>query len=379
MCRLNSISLAVVLTLFVAATLGGRVAADRPENSTAPPPTEAPEAATTIAESDLLPADEQQASPATTTAPAATTTTTKKEPLEVGPSRQKLFASERLDVKTLEQLDCHLRNVDLCLAGALASSTKALPETDAELEARCDESKAASACLAVYYERCQPLGVLAPLLKSVTGTAEDTSPLAATALSAADQVHADAARREPQSAENAAPLSADGAAAQQLPRPSDLAALCEPDAKQRDSILRLRAQLFKLANCVNPRLPLIRPCINDLKAALQVFYEQTRSLPVRQSCCALSRFRKCASDALDNVCGLSSLDGLIASISGGGGGQSSGSLSMVRSIKRVCKQSSSDFRSPFCVEVLPPSGMRVPRQRGKKASKLAKALDLISF
>lgn len=154
---------------------------------------------------------------------------------------------------------------------------------------------------------------------------------------------------------------------------SDILGICEPGQKQTRANKRLRARLFQLAKCINVRTPSLRPCFEDLKVAIQVFYEPNRVLPMKPSCCAISRFRHCATRALDDVCGLSSFDQLEQSLS-----MSSGS--MVKTVEKICRGGSIKFDSPYCQELLPPSGFKVPLQRrSSRTSKLARALDLFSF
>lgn len=286
---------------------------------------------------------------------------------ELTPAGGAFFSpKEAIDLDTLSQMDCHLRNVDLCYAGLMGAMQRALPETDHEFEYRCDEMRAAMSCLAVYNERCQTFKVFSAL-----------SPFASfDQLMGADSPQALASNlgdpKAPEPLELV--LTNERQVNQSEPiRMSDIVGLCDPRRKQTRVNKLLRARLFQLARCINVRMPLLRPCIEDIKVALQVFYEPRRSLPMKPSCCAVSRFRQCAMRALDDVCGLSSFEQLEQTLTSGAG-------SMMKSLEKVCRGNSLKFDSPYCQEVLPPSGIKVTNQRrGTKASKLARALDLISF
>lgn len=281
------------------------------------------------------------------------------------PGGASLFDKDAVDLQALAQMDCHLRNVDYCVAGIMGSASKLLPETDAEFEVRCDEMKATTTCLAAYNKRCSTFKVFAALAPFANGN----SP----ALASVQSQEALKSARLPEQAESLLMNSnKTGRIAM-----ADLMGACEPEEKRTPTNKLVRARLFTLSKCINTRIPKLRPCLEDLKVALQLFYEPSRSLPLRPTCCALSRFRHCSSQAMDRVCGLSSFDQLLGQLTSGGG--SSGPFSMVKSIELVCRQSASDFRSAYCADVLPASGLRGPQRRGRKASKLAKALDLISF
>jgi len=280
------------------------------------------------------------------------------------PRGESLFEKDAVDEGALNQMDCHLRNIDYCFAGVMGSASKALPESDSELEVRCDEMRAASSCAAIYNKRCQTFKVFAML--APFADSQQAPPLPPQVAELRDL-------ELPPQAEGAlmgGPLVG-GAQATERIRTADLAAICEPSAKGSRANRALRLRLFKVARCVNQRIPALRPCLEDLKAALQLFFEPTRSLPLRPTCCALARFRECSIGALDGVCGLNSLDQLEATLTSGSG-------AMLKTVERMCRQASS-ARSAYCLELLPPSGMKVPVRRGSKASKLAKALDLFSF
>lgn len=302
------------------------------------------------------------------------------------PDSRKLFNKESLDVESLEQIDCHLRNLDFCYAGLLGSMSNFLPETDQELQVRCDEYKVAMSCLAIYNKRCQSFKIfeaLIPMIRNdqsifinqqqqivqlrdqLTANGVDINSLPSTQLMAAQN----------NSLVQSSPL---GSLTKDLSAGNlnGFMSLCEPDERENSAAEsgKLRARLFELAKCVNKRVNLLRPCIDDLKAALQIFYEPGRVLPLKPSCCAMSRFQYCARQALDGICGLNSFNQLESALMG-----NSGSSSQVfKVVERVCRQANK-FDSPFCKELLPPSGLRAPQRRGSKASKLAKALDLVSF
>lgn len=276
---------------------------------------------------------------------------------QMTPSSSSLFQADAVDGEQLSQLDCHLRNVDFCYAGLMGSAQKVLPESDAQFEARCDEMKAASSCLAHYNHRCQTVKLFAFLtpidaLQS-SGAASTVDQL---------EIPEEASRLILPNARNGSSIKV-----------VDLMKMCEPQAKSDPINRQLRARLFELAKCINKQLPQLRPCIEDLKTALQLSYEVNKSLAVQPSCCALSRFRECSESALDNICGLHSFRELSESLQ-----QSSGPNNLFGLVNRVCKQAAR-ANSQYCQELLPASGLRAPIRRGSKASKLAKALDLISF
>lgn len=271
-----------------------------------------------------------------------------------------LFKMDTLDTDLLDKMDCHMRNIDLCYAGLLSSLSKPLPENDADFEMRCDNMKVATACLAKYNERCQSFRLLSAL-GPTTGLGSSL-PAEMRSFQLPEDVE-EALVGSEQSKKAKTPVSITA---------GDLFQLCEPSAKNNETQIVLRRRLFRLARCVNERMPTLRPCIDDLKNALQIFYEPGRMLPVAPSCCALSRFRDCASRALDNICGLTSLSQLEASLS-----QGSSSL-MTGSIVRTCRKAAR-FDSDECKELLPPHGIKLPPRSGKKASKLAKILELMSF
>lgn len=292
-------------------------------------------------------------------------------------------------------MDCHLRNVDLCFAGLIGAMGKLLPETEREFEARCDEMRATSSCLALYNKRCASLKAFALLAPVSAGDALAAMPaqVRAAAHSPALALPAELAPE----ASRAHAARADPAARNNQVGVADLASACEPTERQRPEQQEIRRRIFQLAGCLNGRVPKLTPCLDDLKAAIQIFYEPRRSIPLRPTCCALSRFRSCSTQALDQVCGLRSFDQLLASF-----GQRSAPIGLLAALERLCnagqraqmvaqpgRKSLADSREPqareelhksaYCADVLPPSGLRAPQRRGRKASKLAKALDLISF
>lgn len=299
------------------------------------------------------------------------------------PSNTNLFDKEAIDATQLDQMDCHLRNIDYCLAGLLGTAQKILPETDSELETRCDEMKATTSCIAVYNKRCSTLkifSVLAPFAQQSTSLLSPNSsdlltdrqrelagPAAGTLMSQPVNlalVDGGGVRSSPGKTSPASAISV-----------RNMMEICEPHAKSSPGNKELRQRLFQLAKCVNGRVPTLNPCFDDLKTAIQLFYEPRRLLPMQPTCCALARFRSCSISALDGVCGLSSFEQLMQAFPGQERG---GPMNMLTTIERVCRQAS-DHRSSYCKETLPPSGMKVTPRRGSKASKLAKALDLISF
>jgi hypothetical protein len=281
------------------------------------------------------------------------------------PKDTNLFDSAAVDASQFGEMDCHLRNIDYCLAGLIGTSQKVLPETNKEFETRCDEMKATTSCMAVYNKRCSTLRVFSMLAPFMPGQGADLLPsVASSSLSSSAAT----------SGANQLLLAAtNGSSSSPVVSLTNLMELCEPRAKGTPANTELRKRLFQMAKCINPRVPMLSPCLDDLKTAVQLFYEPRRVLPMRPTCCALARFRACSANALDGVCGLSSFEQLLESVSGQGG-----PVSMVKSIDRVCRQAT-DPQSSYCKEVLPPSGMKLPQRRGRKASKLAKALELISF
>lgn len=290
--------------------------------------------------------------------------------LELLPSRKSLFGRDSIDLEQLNQIDCHLRNVDFCYAGLMGASWRMMPETDAELEARCDEMRVTSSCLAIYNQRCssyKAFGAISPMLMSDQIRSQALQQPQA-ALVAQMEVPLDF--ESPESTPGARQAPASPVTKVKL---ADFMNLCEPEAKSQPNIIKIRRRLFSLSKCLNGRLPKLAPCLDDLKVALQLLYEPSRVLPLRPSCCALSRFRHCATQAMDNVCGLSSFKQLADTFSNG-----SPTGSSLKLVERVCRNST-DFESEFCQEVLPPPGTKIPPKRGSKASKLAKALDLLSF
>lgn len=278
------------------------------------------------------------------------------------PGQAGLFSKDAVDVRALDQMDCHMRNLDYCYAGMMGAAGKALPETDDQLEMRCDEMRAMTSCMALYNRRCATMKVFSML-----------APMANMEQTGAMMPEQMSQMPVPLDAVSSSSSSSSSRQQQQNDvKLADLSALCSPQAKTDRSNKLLRQRLFQVARCVNQRIPQLAPCIEDLKAAVQLFYEPRRALPLKPTCCALSRFRNCSMGALDNVCGLSSFAQLESSFS-------SGPAAMLKVVDRICRQGASKFDSPFCQEVLPPSGMKAPQRRGHRASKLAKALDLISF
>lgn len=276
--------------------------------------------------------------------------------LDLLPERKNLFGRDSIDLEQLNQIDCHLRNVDFCYAGLLGASAKMLPETDAELEARCDEMRVTTSCLAIYNERCssyKAFGALAPLMQMQT---TQLAPKELTSI----QVPLDIQLEEADTNNQNVTLS-------------DFMNVCEPNAKKQSQNRAIRARLFSLGKCLNARLPQLAPCLEDLKVSLQLFYEPARVLPLKPSCCAISRFRECAIGALDNVCGLSSFESLINSFA-----SMSTTGNSLKLVERICRNSS-DHKSEYCQEMLPPPGTKIATRRASKASKLARALDLLSF
>lgn len=274
--------------------------------------------------------------------------------------RMKYFSRNSLDLDQFKHIDCHLRNIDFCFAGLIGSSAKVLPETDAELESRCDEYKLSTNCMLTYNERClsfRAFSMVSPLLSM-------SSQLIPNQLAASNQIEVPLELiSAPTKASNVSVLL------------SDFMSICEPSSRDPSQLANnklIRSRLFELAKCINPKIPNLNPCINDLKVALQLFYEPRKLLPAKPSCCAISRFRHCAIEALDNICGLSSFDQLESTL------VNSGPMSAIKSVDRFCKHAA-NFESQFCKDTLPPSGTKIPPARGSKASKLAKALDLISL
>lgn len=267
------------------------------------------------------------------------------------------FAGAANDLDQLRHINCHLRNLDFCFAGLIGSSVKALPETNEQLDIRCDELQFTSNCLALYNDRCMSMrvfGLMSPLLSMPQYQ---------------DNLPADIRQVQ-------VPLELISADKSNVTvSMADLMMLCNPRSKTDPNYAAnnklIRSRLFPLAKCINARIPSLTPCLDDLKNAIQLFYEPAKILPARPSCCAVSRFRHCAVQALDNICGLSSFDQLESALTSGPG-------NAVRTIDRFCKHAA-DFQSDYCREVLPPSGTKIPPRRGSKASKLAKALDLISL
>lgn len=278
-----------------------------------------------------------------------------------------LFQSDALSPKHLAQMDCHMRNIDYCYAGLMAASTHLLPENDDEFEVRCDELKAATSCVAVFNQRCQTLKVFAafgPILGN--GETNEVIPQELREMPiapAAEELLLNEDGRQ-QTSNNNKNVEV---------KNSDIINICQPSAKGTKANRLLRQRIFQIGKCVNQRLPKLMPCIDDLKTALQLIYEPTRSLPLKPTCCAVTRFRACSIDALDNVCGLNSFSEFEKSFSSFTGGN------MFKSLDRVCKQSTKLYDSYHCSDLLPPSGMKISQRTGRKASKLARALNLLQF
>lgn len=297
------------------------------------------------------------------------------------PPTSSLFNQASVDVAELNEMNCHLRNIDYCLAGLLSTSTKILPEDDNELETRCDEMKAATSCLAIYNKHCQNLKIFSLLAPSALSQDSGRSLFASEQRALAKRLGSQirpAPELESQllGVTNSSGQNVNVKTGQRVVSMSDLMELCETEAKNSPINIQLRKRVFAHARCINGRVPKLTPCIEDLKTAVQVFYEPKRKLPPRPTCCAFARFRACSNVAVDNICGFSSFEQLLESMGSSSGG--SNPMSMLRTIERTCRQAT-DHKSAYCQEVLPPSGMRVPHRRGHKASKLAKMLDIFSF
>lgn len=283
------------------------------------------------------------------------------------PKSGSLFEKDALDPEGLSQIDCHLRNVDYCFAGLLGGMQKLLPETDSELEVRCDEVKVAMGCIAIFNKRCDSFRVFASFnpmstYEQLLSGKSDMLPPEMTDLEIPPEL-------------TGVLMNKNASGEVRNLKTMDLLQLCDPASKKTKMNQFLRKRLFELGSCANSRVHLLNPCLDDLKTALQVFYEPGRSLPLKPSCCAISRFRECARGALDKICGLSSWTELEKMLTS----SSLGSQSL-KIVNRICRQEANKFNSPYCIEVLPPVGMKAPpARRGSKASKLAKALDLISL
>lgn len=290
---------------------------------------------------------------------------------ELLPKQGSLFDKDAVDVGALESMDCHLRNLDFCYAGLMGSSERLLPETDHQLEVRCDEMKAASSCVALFNKRCQTFkmfGAIGAISAAGEAQQQQQAELKEVELPPAlesvllDDEQSDGQQRTGNSSADRIKMA-------------DLSTICEPSQRSQRNNRLIRRRAFQIAKCINSRVPMLRPCIEDLKTAVQVFYEPARSLPMKPTCCAVSRFRACSIEALDNICGLTSFEQLERSLATG-----SGAGSMMSTLERVCRwDGSKRHQSEYCLEILPPSGMKTPQRRGAKASKLAKALDLFSF
>lgn len=291
--------------------------------------------------------------------------------LDLLPERKSLFGHDSIDLDQLNQIDCHLRNVDFCYAGLLGASAKMLPESEPELEARCDEMRVTSSCLAIYNERCasyKAFGALAPLMQQQQQQQQRSQQMALMPKELTSmQIPLDIAYDDNNDDNINIKASQDNVTL------ADFINICEPQAKSEPKQRLIKRRLFSLGKCLNARLPQMAPCLDDLKVSLQLFYEPARVLPLKPSCCAISRFRKCSIDALDNVCGLSSFESLANSFA-----SMSTTGNSLKLVERICRNSS-DFKSDYCKEMLPPPGTKIATRRASKASKLAKALDLLSF
>lgn len=281
----------------------------------------------------------------------------------------------------LFESDCHMRNLDLCYAGILASFTKILPETEAELNSRCDEIKASSQCFIAYSARCQAnraLTYLAPHASSLPRQL-DIASLSKVPIEQIKELPKQIDELIDNSLLTNASLddvwkqleTSDPALSKQLASISDFSKICDPRSLSTNKIKLIRHRIFKLAKCVNARMTVLMPCIEDLKNALQLVYDLNGKLSLKPTCCAISRFRACAMNSMDNICDLGSTIQLESSLS-------KGPASFMSSIGRICR-GASNFESPECKSILPPVGMKAPLRRGRKASKIAKVLEMIQL
>lgn len=275
-----------------------------------------------------------------------------------------LFQQDALPQENLAQMDCHMRNIDYCYAGLLSASAHMIPENDHEFEVRCDELKAASSCVAVYNQRCSTMKVFSAFAPLLGNDDDNAIPQELRDMPLPPAFEDVIENKDGQQQANNIEI-----------KTLDLVNICNPSAKNTRANKLLRQRLYQIGKCVNQRLPQISPCIEDLKTALQLFYEPTRSLPLRPTCCAFTRFRLCSMNALDNVCGLSSLNEFEKSLNSFSSGK------VFKSLDRICKQLASKMSDigSYCSEVLPPSGMKIAQRTGRKASKLARALNMIQF
>lgn len=283
------------------------------------------------------------------------------------------FDSSAKIVDQLSLTDCHLRNLDLCFAGIMSAiGQRVLPETDSELNVRCDEMRAASQCAIAFASRCNSdrlLDMLAPFSRPLD--------------SQLNELQAPELRKMPERIEEL--LNNDlldeawkflNASEPQLTQQLtsingyEMSRICDPKAKNTPKIKLMRHRMFKLGKCVNARLPALSPCLDDAKNAFQLIYEVNNRLEVKGTCCAVGRFRQCASVALDNVCELGSLNQLEASLNKIAGG-------FMGSLTKVCHIMAPD--SEYCITVLPPPGTKAPLRRGRKASRVAKLFEMIKF
>lgn len=275
----------------------------------------------------------------------------------------------------LRGLDCHFRNVDLCVAGLLGTMAKGLPETDDQFEMRCDEMKATTNCLRVFLEKCGSdrfMAMLAPF-----GALERRRPGAFVAQLMGGRAQAEeleSTQINPSLeaiAMNLTPEEQRKQADQAPIRYKTLIDLCEPSGKRDPANARVRKQLFKLSKCINERMPFVLPCVNDLKNAFIVFFESPRKLPKEPTCCAFSRFQSCLMDAFDSVCGLNSMQAIIS--------QLEYTILPMQAIGRVCGKAL-DHKSEYCTTILPPPGAKVPMpKKSSRVSRIAKALDMLSL
>lgn len=278
------------------------------------------------------------------------------------PDEDSLFRKDAIDKEALDDMDCHLRNMDYCLAGVIGSAGKMLPENDAALESRCDEMVATTTCMSVFENRCETFRLFRQLIPQAnmgSGNVLSGKKLAEQAKSfniSLDQVSSQL---------GGAAVTGDKFEL------TDLLKVCDKSEKGTPKNTAVRQKLFEMSKCVNARLPSLKPCIDDVKTAMQLIYEPNRTLQRKPACCAWGRFRDCATKALDNVCGFQSFSQLEQTLQ-------AGPLSMLKSFTRAC-DIEPDFKSDFCVQALPPSGLKVPARRGQKASKFARILDLVQF
>lgn len=217
-----------------------------------------------------------------------------------------------------EGFTCHLRTIDLCYAGLLASMQKPLPTTDEEIDIKCEEVQAALDCVITYNSRCSTLQIFGGAMSPID-IYEDT------------------------------------------PKGFKFCG----NSTDKDSKM-LRKKVKELAPCVNERLSSLKRCFSDFQTAVVIFHEPPKPLPTKPLCCALDRFRTCSQDVLDGACGFGSFKEFEAAMMN----------SMPRVFDTVCRQAK--YKTKFCVDILPPTGTPTPVRRGKNASKIGKILSLFS-